>query len=332
MAELTLHGGCTFCNAQLWQMRDNTVPSPSKIAGIKQMPLSDRKWDADTVLAINFNNVLSSGNIDGYFQDVKYFKIFKKLSQQPELLDVFTTPTEHVGVIEDFMVGSRCPYTYYTRPILQAKDAKGRTYEKVGTTVKSRPYELNDGIIRIIGLIQDEDNSDLYHIDNRNMWHISLNAVDAGFSNTIAKTFTDTLHKYQKETVGNGAYRTFDIEGLLGQYDCETNRYNDTYDDIIEWERFMSSGELKAAIDIRGIITIGDIDANSFQYNPNSNHTVSVKFSFRQFDDIANISIHGRQLPANPIYNDVLAEKMSAPLLENINRTDTLSYLTTPRE
>ena len=243
MAELTLHGGCTFCNAQLWQMNDNTVPSPSKIAGIKQMPLSDRKWDADTVLAINFNNALSSGNIEGYFQDVKYFKIFKKLSQQPELLDVFTTPTEHVGVIEDFMVGSRCPYTYYIRPILQAKDAKGRTYEKVGTTVKSRPYELNDGIIRIIGLIQDEDDHDLFHIDSRNMWHISLNAVDAGFSNTIAKTFTDTLHKYQKETVGNGAYRTFDIEGLLGQYDCETNKYNDTYDDIVEWERFMSGGE-----------------------------------------------------------------------------------------
>lgn len=328
MAKLQLGGGCTFCNAQLCQLRDDVFPD-SKFQLFKQAPLLDAEWDSDTVLCINFNSILNSGNIGGYFSDIDHFKIYKKLSRQPELLEVYTTPQDQVGAIEDLVVGSRCPYTYYIRPI---RVKEGEFSDKVGTTIKTRPYEIKDNIVRVMGLIPDEKRENAYYIDDKNTWHISLNAIDAGFTNTLAKTFNDTLNRYQKEVVTNGAYRTFDIEGLLGQFDCATNKYIDTYDDIVEWEQFMGSGELKLAVDIRGIITVGDIDTNSFQYNQNTDNTVSVKFSFRQLDDISNITVYGRQLPANPVYYDVLAEHTPRPLEVEEHRNDVATYLATPKE
>ena len=64
------------------------------------------------------------------------------------------------------------------------------------------------------------------------------------------------------------------ITGLLGKIDCSgDSQYIDTYDDIINWENFVSSNSLKMLIDLRGLITIGDTDANpTFQYDTNDNH------------------------------------------------------------
>lgn len=327
MAQLTLHGGCVYANTQLKQIANNQI-NDTIIHNLKKTPFASSEWDNDTVLMLKFNENISAGNFEA--ENIKYFKIFKKFSNQPKLHHVFTTPIGHIGVIEDFVVGSKCPYTYYIYPVCQAYTDKGEPYDKISSPIISKPFEIQDGIIRVIGLIEDEDNPNEYYIDHNNVWHFSLNLSDTGFSNTMAKSYSDTLHKYPKETMGNGNYRTFSIEGLLGRIDCTTHEYIDTYDDIIEWEQFMSNSQLKMVIDLRGIVTIGNIESNSFKYETTGEHEINVSFNFRQLDDLDNIKIINRQIPANPLHFDVLADNTPVGLLSNAPENK-LSYLVVPK-
>ena len=110
------------------------------------------------------------------------------------------------------------------------------------------------------------------------------------------------------------------ITGLLGKIDCSgDNQYVDTYDDIINWENFVSSNSLKMLIDLRGLITIGDTDANpTFQYDTNDNHDVSVTFTFNQLNDIDTVDVLGMTLPINPLYYEYLADSEGALLKDTV--------------
>ena len=311
VTSLRLHGGCTFCNVQLKSSENNYAPTNDEIRSLTTAPFKDRSWDKDTVLCINFNNNQFSGsNFEGDFGNIKYFKIYKKLGEQPRLHKVLTTTESTIGTVEDFTVGCACPYTYYVYPVCDYENGT----ERLGNVMQSEPMTLNDGIIRVIGLVQDENNFDTYYIDMDNIWHIDLNVSNTGFTNNMAKSYIDTQHQYPKEVKGNGNYRTIPIEGLLGKYDCKQDKYIDTYDDIIEWEQFMNNNELKMVIDLRGIITLGAIDSNSFAYQKNMNHAVSVNFTFKQLEDIDNVNILNSQLSVNPLEYNMLADNKPTPL------------------
>lgn len=134
------------------------------------------------------------------------------------------------------------------------------------------------------------------------------------------KTFYQTQNAYGKATGGNRKQRTMSITGLLGKIDCSgDNQYVDTYDDIINWENFVSSNSLKMLIDLRGLITIGDTDANpTFQYDTNDNHDVSVTFTFNQLNDIDTVDVLGMTLPINPLYYEYLADSEGALLKDTV--------------
>lgn len=324
MASLKLFGGCMYCNAILKNSESDYISED--IRELTHNPFKKHDWDKNTVVSASFdNNSLSGSNFDGGYNNVKYFRIYKTLSKQPKLHKVFTTSTAKSGNIEDFMVGSLCPYTYYVYPVCVDEDGT----EVIGNVLQSKPIELNDGIVRVIGLIQDEDDLDTYYIDVHNIWHFALNTSNTGFTNNMAKSYVETQHQYPKEVKGNGNYRTFSIEGLLGKYDCKTDKYIDTYDDIIEWEEFMNNGELKMVIDRRGVITLGAIDSNSFEYAERGKHEVSASFNFKQLEDIEHVDILNRQLPANPFEYDVLADR--EPIALNSHYTNP-SMLVTPQE
>lgn len=332
MASLKLMGGCIYCNVLLKECENNEVPNQTELKSLTKKPFADHVWDDNTVIMANFNSSsLAGSNFEGSYGNVKYFKIYKTFSEQPKMHKVYTTTSSEVGVIEDFTVGSACPYTYYVYPICEETDANGNTYEVIGSMIQSKPIELHDGIIRVIGLIQDEENPDLYYVDTKNLWHFDLNISDTGFTNNMSKTYTDTLHQYPKEIKGNGNYRTFPIEGLLGRYDCDKQDYIDTYDDIIEWEKFMNNDELKMAIDLRGIVSLGSIDTNSFQYSENGANEVSVSFTFKQLEDLEHVTVINHQLPANPLTHDLLADVDVVALKgkKNINDDNDSTFLAT---
>ena len=87
---------------------------------------------------------------------------------------------------------------------------------------------------------------------------------------------------------------------------------------IIEWENFAASSMPKMLIDVRGVITIGDIDVNpQFTYEQTPNHEVSVSFTFTQTNSIDDVDVLGRTLPINPLYYTYLAESEDSFLKEN---------------
>ena len=322
MARLTLYGGCAYGNAAV--ENTNGYISSVETEALKANPLSDLAWNDNTVLRANFKNGLTGGNFEGDFaadqdHDVDRFRIYTTYGNQPQLHKVgetsstFETGSATETIIEDFAVGSECQRSYYIVPVCNVtefvteEDEDGNEIEVeyvigelTGDIIKSEPITLNDGVIRVIGLIKDEDNPDTYYVDMNNIWNFSLNVSNTGFTNNMGKTYNDTPQKYPVEVKNKGFYRTFDIGGLLGRFDCGTMDYVDTYDDIIEWERFVDDDNMKLVIDLRGIMTVGSIENSSIQYDDNGANFVYANFSIKQLEDINEITILNRSLIFNP--------------------------------
>ncbi|MCC8172897.1 MAG: hypothetical protein LIO65_00390 [Odoribacter sp.] len=311
----------------LKNQEESSALTDEELSEITENPFADIEWDSSCVIRANFNGTLSGSNFGSDYNNVQRYKIFKQFSEQPQLHKVYETSSADIGTIEDFIVGSKCAYTYYIYPICEVTDSDGNTYETVGTPLKSSPIELDDGTVRIIGLTQDEDDPYTYYVDVDNIWAITYNLSDTGFTNNMSKTYSDTFNRYPKETIGNENYRSISIEGLLGRYDCTKDKYIDTYDDIIEWENFMKSSSLKAAIDLRGVVTLGNIDSNSFKYDDTDASTVSANFTFKELDDMDNITIINRSLPLNPITYNLLATSDSLGVA-----TAEVTYVSVPKE
>ena len=322
MAKLTLYGGCAYGNAAVENM--NGYISSAETEALKANLLNDLAWNDNTVLRANFKNGLTGGNFEGNFaadqdHDVDRFRIYTTYGNQPQLHKVFETNSSfETGsvtktIVEDFTVGSECQRSYYIVPVCNVtefvteKDEDGNEIEVehvigelTGDIIESEPITLHDSTIRVIGLIQDEDNPDTYYVDMNNIWNFSLNVSNTGFTNNMGKTYYDTLQKYPVEIKNQQFYRSFNISGLLGRFNCGTMKYADTYDDIIEWERFVDDDNMKLLIDLRGIMTVGDIENSSIQYDENGANLVYANFSVRELEDTNKITILNRGLIFNP--------------------------------
>ena len=236
-------------------------------------------WNSDTKLLANFNDTLVGSNFDGSYENIDHFQVYKTLGEQDTLHKVCQTENPTQRVIEDFTVGDLCDYQYY-----------------------------------------------IFGICNNTM---DVNGVQVNIK-TISPLVSDKiqLHRGTVSVIGlvpTGKDNTYTIdEDNIWQLDINLtndgyNQYVDTYDDIINWENFVSSNSLKMLIDLRGLITIGDTDANpTFQYDTNDNHDVSVTFTFNQLNDIDTVDVLGMTLPINPLYYEYLADSEGALLKDTV--------------
>lgn len=314
---LTLFGGCAYTNILIDEY--NSDSSSQNLSKLRENPLRDLIWNDNTVFQANFaGGKLVGGNFDGGFavdqyNNVDHYRIYKTFGNQPELHKVFETNSVYETIIEDFTIGSECEYTYYIVPVCKDKDGA----ETSGSIIKSDPITLYNGIVRVIGLIQDNTELDTYYVDMNNIWDFSLNISNTGFANNMAKTYNDTPQRFPVEIKNKGFYRTFNINGLLGRYDCTSNSYIDTYDDIIEWERFVDNGEMKLVIDLRGIMTVGTMESNGVDYDEYGAQTISANFSIRQLEDVNNITILNRSLLFNPFDKKLLLKENNELALQD---------------
>ncbi len=246
---------------------------------------------------IHINNFTPQANID-------HFEIYKIVGEKSKMYYVGTMPLTGDNYLEDYIVGSLCDYQYYICPVTLVNSSQNvfniinviSTVDITNsdTLAKNGHIKFNNQTVRVIGLKQDAENPNLFSIDQDNIWTLDVNVKNDGFSHTIGKTYTDTLSRFPVEVKGNSFYRSMNLEGMLGKINCKTNEFSDTYDNIIDWEKFVNNGELKAVIDLRGIITIGTFDSNNFVYQETKNHEVSVNIAFKQLMDETEVTILGR--------------------------------------
>lgn len=316
MAKVKLFGGVTY-NAF-------GIDEGSHSDGLKEtltQAYGNYSWNSDTKLLANFNDTLVGSNFDGSYENIDHFQVYKTLGEQDALHKVCQTKNPTQRVIEDFTVGDLCDYQYYIFGICNNTMNVNSVQVNIKTIspLVSDKIQLHRGTVSVIGLVPtEEDNT--YIIDEDNIWQLDINLTNDGYTLNTDKTFYQTQNAYGKATGGNRKQRTMSITGLLGKIDCSgDSQYIDTYDDIINWENFVSSNSLKMLIDLRGLITIGDTDANpTFQYDTNDNHDVSVTFTFNQLNDIDTVDVLGMTLPINPLYYEYLADSEGALLKDTV--------------
>ena len=282
-------------------------------------------WKPSTKLLANFNNTLSGSNYDGDFGNVNRFQIYKTIGGEKTLHKVCETKTAAQRIIEDFTIGDLCDYQYYVYPICKNTISINDNDIEVETIspIILEPVRIHNGIVSVIGLIQDKDDKNTYYIDENNVWQLALNVSNDGYTLNTDKTFYKTQNAYGKMSGGNLKQRSIPISGLLGKIDCSSSEYVDTFDHIIDWENFAASNSMKMLIDLRGIITLGDINVDpSFAYENTPNHEVSVTFTFIQLNSINNVDVLGRHLLINPIHYQLLKENQDS-LLQDTMLADT---------
>lgn len=289
--------------------------------------LGSYAWNTSTKLLANFNNNLNGGNYGGNFKNIKRFKIYKTIGNKNKLYKVAETNSPMQRIVEDFTVGDLCDYQYYIYAVCDnVININGEQIcVETLSPIISEPIKLKRGVVSVIGLTEVGKNT--YAIDEDNVWQLQLNVTNDGYTLNTDKTFYQTQNTYGKSSGGNRKQRSIPIKGLLGKINCSNGEYTDTYDDILDWENFAASNSLKMLIDLRGIITFGEINIDpSIGYENTSNHEASVSFTFNQLNSIDNIDVLGRVLPINPIYYTYLAGSENA-LLKDINNV----YLAAPR-
>lgn len=303
---IKLHGGITY---HLFGIDEGTHSDKSSKERFEKTKLGDYSWMDSTKLLANFNDNLSGSNYNGSFGDVDRFEICKSIGDGDKLHEVCTTQNSYQKIVEDFTVGDLCNYRYHIFPICKdTAEIEGKTVNiETVSPIISDDICIHSNIISITGVINNGNNS--YSIDENNIWHLQLNVSNDGYTLNTDKTFYQTQSTYGKASGGNRKQRSIPISGLLGKIDCGTGEYLDTFDHILDWETFAASNSLKMLIDLRGVITLGDIDVNpSFSYAETQNHEASVSFTFTQLNSIDNISVLGRVLPINPVERELLKD------------------------
>ncbi len=199
-------------------------------------------------------------------------------------------------VIEDFIVGDNCKYTYYVYPVI-LKDGK----EVTAAPAVSEPVMFETGIDKVVGLNMIGD--DIYEVKADEVWRLYMNLEDTGFTYNTDKNFYDTFNRYNQETVGNRKYITKSISGMLGYLDCKSGgEITDTYDMLVSWKEFSGSADLKCLIDARGLILPGNFETNpTVEYMDAAGSPATARFNWRQKSDLDIIKIYAAVLPFNPM-------------------------------
>lgn len=260
-------------------------------------------WNNDTVLLCNYQDTVNGANIKGSFRNVTGYRVYKTMGHDTTLYEVAHIPTTQFKVIEDYIVGDMCEYQWHVYPIIE----KGDGLQMVGSAIKSNTITLHENVDKIMAL--KEIGERVYEVDVESVWRLWLNLKDGGFNMVNDKTFYDSLARYNQWNIGNKAYLTKNMSGLIGRIDCSTGgKYQDTYDMLRTWIDFTRSADMKCLIDLRGLVLPGDFEPNtSAEYIEAQDAPVSASFTWRQLADLDIIKIYATVLPYNPIYNKFLA-------------------------
>lgn len=291
---LKLFGGHTFNNAKI-----ESVSASVLLSAVKDKydleKLENSLWDENTLLNANFNGTTDGSNFEGSFEDIKYYKIFKTIGDSKYPHFVAQTENPHDTICKDYVVGSYCPYKYYIYPVCS------KTIEEQDCEVIHSPivvdYSCELSCIKLIGLIQDSENPNEFYIDKNNIWNMYANVDDNGISLNNDKTFTDSENMMSQEMFGPKNYITKDITGMIAKIDCENKSemdFIDSYDDLIHFKDFITSANMKLLVDVRGVILVGEVEANpKIDYAKSAGHPATATFTFRQLEDLKNVKIHG---------------------------------------
>lgn len=294
-------------------LRNTTIPednedgSNSYLTYIQNLGLNDDVWNAnDNVVLANMNNSIAGNGADYGFKDIIYFKVYKTIGKNnTKLYHIYNTKNLAETKIKDYIVGDDCSYRYYIYPVC-SKVLNGVTVETISQPFSSNEMVINDRVLSIVGLEplseeeakQYSDNSDnVYRVGKNNIWLLSLNLKDSGTVLNTNKVFSDTLNRYRQETGTSRSYKTKNVTSLLGKIDCASMKYVDTFEKLEAWDEFCRNSSLKALVDIRGRIMIGDIDNNpTIEYGTTFNKEANVSFAFTELTDIDNIIIIGESI------------------------------------
>lgn len=290
MSKVSFFGGVNVGRIHM----ENDMLSDDYKNYISSLGMSDDTWNENSVVLANMNNSLSGNGSDYQFNNIIKFKIYKKIGMENEkFYKVYETANPNERIVEDFAVGDNCEYKYYVYPIC-SKKIDGVNVETYGSPIISKSIKFNRQILSVAELTQDYDDKTIYRVDPKSIWLFSLNLDDGGTTLNTNKLFSDTQGQYQQETASFRKHKSKNISALIGNFDCATCKYTDTFEKLEAWDKFCSSDKLKVLVDLRGRIIIGDIDNNPQTEYEQGNAKVS--FSFNELSDIDNISVLGRSV------------------------------------
>ena len=259
------------------------------------------------------------------FDNISYFEVYKQIGNNPKLHKVYTTSSNKETIIEDFVVGNLCDYTYIIYPIELSNDFYFDNLTEIITTdnmriaspMSSAPIRFNYGATTIFGLVQDEEDLNTYTIDYNDMWRFEFNLENTGTTLNMDKTFVDSQNRFPKMMGGNRRYNTIPVKGLIGYYDCDKGDYVENYDLLEDWESFTTNNRLKLLKDRRGRLVPCDIESSSYEYMDAMGASASVSFSAKQLESLDNITILGRALILNPVKNSILTTSKDEVLTDS---------------
>ncbi len=271
--------------------------SNSYLTNIKNIGLGDSSWNNTSVMLANMNNSIAGNGADYQFANIERFRVYKIIgNDNQKLYKIYETSNPNERKIKDYIVGDECDYTYYIYPICN-DTINNVNVEIISQPIVSEPIKLNSRTLSLMGLIADKENENCYHIDTNEIWLFSLNVKDGGTILNTNKLFSDTMNRYQQKTDGNRVHKSKSVTALLGNIDCTTKQYSDTFEKLEAWDNFCESSALKVLVDIRGRIIVGDIDNSpSIEYGNNFNKEATVSFSFVELTDINQIVILGEKI------------------------------------
>ena len=264
------------------------------LSNITSLLLNPDKWQNNSVLLSNIinpttgNGTLSGNGSDYQFDGIKKFIVYKTIgNSNDKMYKVYETANGSEKWCEDYIVGDMCEYKYYIYPILYNDNDN---YETVNQPFETNKILIDTGSLTVAGLIQD---GDIFKVDTNCVWKFSANISDGGTTLNTNKNFIDTSNSYQQESAATRAYKTKSVTALIGNIDCSSRKFVDTFEMLEAWDEFCASSSLKVLIDLRGRIMLGDIDNNpSISYETNSHlKEASVNFTFRELDNINNVTI-----------------------------------------
>lgn len=292
MGKFIVNGGQSIARMHI-QNISSTDEYDKYADNIALLGTSPDKWQDSSILLANITNpttkegTLSGNGSDYQFNGIKKFVIYKTIGKaNDKLYKVYETSSGTEKWCEDYIVGDMCEYKYYVYPILKGEEG----FETINQPFETEPIRLDSGKLTVINLIQD---GNIYRVDTDNIWKFGANVSDGGSTLNTNKNFVDTLNSYQQEGGATRAYKTKSVTALIGDMDCSTREFVDTYEMLEAWDKFCASSSLKVLIDLRGRIFLGDIDNNpSTSYDTTSyQREATVNFSFRELDSIDNVII-----------------------------------------
>lgn len=266
--------------------------SDSYIQTLCDRQLYNTIWsNSNSIIMANFNNSLS-GNGAGYdFAGGQNFRVYKTIgNENPKLYKVYNTSNMDEKTAYDYIVGDQCDYQYFIAPICK-EDLYGVEVERIHNLLKSNKVTITTNRITVLGLINSSSENE-YIIDTSNIWCFEGDVSDGGSTLNTNKGFNDTQARYSQITASNRAYKTKKVKGILGELECETESFKNSFERIEAWDLFCASTQLKVLIDWRGRIFIGDIENNpTISYNADADCNVVVDFTFRELTNIDSITI-----------------------------------------